>query len=209
MVMGGFVTVFVLGGTIMKAAWKSIAYLCTILAFIGAASVAHAQNGSNNGNNSGDASGNGNGNGNITGNVGGNSLKYRDQRQAPAAVAPGLAAAGIEACLGSVSMGGSGAGFGLSFGTTKLDPGCNIRLYSRTLYAMGYRKAATQMLCYDADVAAALATQGIRCQVGPLAAPDTAVLAERMPAQRYVSEAAAPPARKKCMRYDIFRGCLD
>ena len=205
--------VFVFGGTHMKSLAKGIVYFFTIVIFLTAASLAQAQNGTNNGNNSGDGSGNGNGNGNITGNVGGATLNNRDRRQAPAAFAPGLAAAGIEACLGSVSVGGSGAGFGFSFGTTKLDQGCNIRLFARTLQAMGYRRAATQMLCYDADVAGALATEGIRCQVGPRAASSAGVAGVQQPAQRYARGATVAPAayapRRKCMKYDIFRGCLD
>lgn len=197
----------------MRSLAKSIIYFLTVATFLAAASLAQAQNGTNNGNNSGAGSGNGNGNGNITGNVGGATLNHRDRRQAPAAIAPGLAAAGIEACLGSVSVGGSGAGFGFSFGTTKLDQGCNIRLYARTLQAMGYRRAATQMLCYDADVAGALATEGIRCQVGPRAAPVAGVAGVQQPAQRYArgaepAQVAAAP-RRKCMKYDLFRGCLD
>jgi hypothetical protein len=193
----------------MKTFWVRLAYLCTVFFLIAFASIAQAQTGTGNGNgNVGPGSGNGNGNGNIAGNnIGGNSVRLRERRQAPAIAAPGLAAAGIEACLGSVSVGGSGAGFGFSFGTTKLDRGCNIRLYSRTLYAMGYRKAATQMLCYDAEVASALATQGIRCQVGPIASPPVAANL-RPPAQRYAGNAPAAP-RRKCMNYSIFRGCLD
>ncbi|WP_448955667.1 hypothetical protein [Labrys neptuniae] len=195
----------------MKSLVKSIVYFFIVTVFLASASLAQAQNGNNN---SGAGNGNGNSNGNITGNVGGASVNYRDRRQAPAVVAPGLAAAGIEACLGSVSLGGSGAGFGFSFGTTKLDQGCNIRLYARTLQAMGYRRAATQMLCYDAQVAGALATEGIRCQVGPTAAPQAGVAAMQQPAQRFARDSAPAastdqPARRKCMRYDIFRGCLD
>ena len=78
-------------------------------------------------------------------------------------MAPGLAAAGIEACLGSASVGGSGAGFGLTIGSTLVDRGCELRLYSRALYAMGYKRAATELLCNDPDVARALAEDGYIC----------------------------------------------
>jgi hypothetical protein len=84
-------------------------------------------------------------------------------RQAPSIVAPGLAAAGVEACLGSASVGGSGAGFGLTIGSTLVDRGCELRLYSRALHAMGYKRAATELLCNDPDVARALAADGYIC----------------------------------------------
>lgn len=113
--------------------------------------------------------GSGNGNGNNTGNGNGNnngsstSVVTRVPRQTPSAIAPGLAAAGIETCAGSASFGASAPVFGISFGTTTVDKGCNLRLYSRTLYSMGYRTAATQLLCNEPEVAAALALQGVRC----------------------------------------------
>jgi hypothetical protein len=65
----------------------------------------------------------------------------------PAVFAPGLAAAGLETCLGSVSGGGSFMGGGFSFGTTVPDPGCAARLDSRTLWSMGLKKAAVARLC--------------------------------------------------------------
>jgi hypothetical protein len=197
-------------GTIVTLSLKLITWFCAALAFFTFATLAQAQIGTGNGTGAGSGNGNGNGNGNITGNVGGSTVTLKDRRQAPAVVAPGLTAAGIEACLGSVSVGGSGAGFGLTVGSTTLDKGCNIRLYARTLNALGYRTAATQMLCYDPEVAGALAIQGIRCEVGPLAVPQTGVAGVQQPAQRVVQAAEAAPAPKpKCMRYDIFRGCLD
>src|SRR5215207_2945819 len=49
-------------------------------------------------------------------------------KNVPTAFAPGLAAAGLETCLGSVSGGGSFVGTGLSFGLTIPDAGCAARL---------------------------------------------------------------------------------
>ena len=43
-------------------------------------------------------------------------------KNVPSVVAPGLAAAGLETCLGSVSGGGAVLGTRLSFGTTIPDP---------------------------------------------------------------------------------------
>jgi hypothetical protein len=73
-------------------------------------------------------------------------------KNVPSIGAPGLAAAGLETCLGSVSGGGAFLGTGLSFGTTIPDPGCAARLDARTLWSMGLKKAAVARLCLNGDV---------------------------------------------------------
>jgi hypothetical protein len=73
-------------------------------------------------------------------------------KNVPSVVAPGLAAAGLETCLGSVSGGGAVLGTGLSFGTTIPDPGCAARLDARTLWSMGLKKAAVARLCLNPEV---------------------------------------------------------
>ncbi|SDA27628.1 hypothetical protein SAMN02799622_04095 [Methylobacterium sp. UNC378MF] len=148
-----------------------------VLAVVLAATAAQAQSGLGNGiGNSGAGNGNGNGNGsnNVLGaaaaagssssvNIGGSG----SGRNTPGVWAPGLAAAGIESCLGSASAGGAGPGFGVTIGGTLTDKGCNLRLYARTLYSLGHRVAATQILCNDPDVALALAVEGVPCLAGP------------------------------------------
>jgi hypothetical protein len=74
-------------------------------------------------------------------------------KNVPTAFAPGLAAAGLETCLGSVSGGGAFVGTGFSFGTTIPDPGCAARLDARTLWSMGLKKAAVARLCLTPDIA--------------------------------------------------------
>jgi hypothetical protein len=83
-----------------------------------------------------------------------NSTVPADQtvRNVPGVVAPGLAAAGLETCLGSVSGGGAFVGTGFSFGTTVPDPGCAARLDARTLWSMGLKKAAVARLCLNPDI---------------------------------------------------------
>src|SRR4051794_34069083 len=83
-----------------------------------------------------------------------NSTVPADQtvRNVPGIVAPGLAAAGLETCLGSVSGGGAFVGTGFSFGTTIPDPGCAARLDARTLWSMGLKKAAVARLCLNGDI---------------------------------------------------------
>src|SRR5262249_52488624 len=70
----------------------------------------------------------------------------------PSVFAPGLAAAGLETCLGSVSGGGAFLGTGLSFGTSIPDSGCAARLDARTLWSMGLKKAAVARLCLNGDI---------------------------------------------------------
>ena len=158
--------------------------LFVVLAFL-MVSAAQAQSGLGNGNGNSGA-GNGNGNGNGSNNVlaaaaaAGSSSSVNigsrgSGRNTPGVWAPGLAAAGIESCLGSASVGGAGPGFGVTIGGTLTDKGCNLRLYARTLYSLGHPVAATQILCNDPDVALALAVEGVRCLSGPGAEAQRAV----------------------------------
>lgn len=73
-------------------------------------------------------------------------------KNVPSVFAPGLSAAGLETCLGSVSGGGAFVGTGFSFGTTIPDPGCAARLDARTLWSMGLKKAAVARLCLNGDI---------------------------------------------------------
>jgi hypothetical protein len=73
-------------------------------------------------------------------------------RNVPGVVAPGLTAAGLETCLGSVSGGGAFVGTGFSFGSTIPDPGCAARLDARTLWSFGLKKAAVARLCLNPDI---------------------------------------------------------
>src|SRR3954451_19529735 len=73
-------------------------------------------------------------------------------KNVPSIVAPGLGAAGLETCLGSVSGGGAFVGTGFSFGTTIPDPACAARLDARTLWSMGLKKAAVARLCLNGDI---------------------------------------------------------
>ena len=81
----------------------------------------------------------------------------------PTVVAPGLAAAGIETCLGSASAGLSVMGGGLTYGSTMVDSGCTIRLLARQLFAFGFQKAALALMCQDGRVAAAMEAAGSPC----------------------------------------------
>lgn len=73
-------------------------------------------------------------------------------RNVPSTVAPGLAAAGLETCLGSASGTVSLAGVGIGGGSTYRDEDCTARLDSRTLFAMGLKGAAVARLCVRPDI---------------------------------------------------------
>src|ERR1700746_3744595 len=83
-----------------------------------------------------------------------NSTVPADQtvKNVPSVFAPGLAAAGLETCLGAISGGGAFLGTGLSFGSTIPDPGCAARLDARTLWSMGLKKAAVARLCLNPEI---------------------------------------------------------
>ena len=90
----------------------------------------------------------------------------------PTIVAPGLAAAGVETCLGSASGGLSLMGTGLTFGSTAPDSGRTLRLTAQQLYAFGFKAAAIALMCQDQHVAEAMATVGEACPSAHLAAND-------------------------------------
>ena len=85
----------------------------------------------------------------------------------PTTVAPGLAAAGVETCLGSTSAGLSLMGGGFTFGSTKVDEGCTILLLARQLFAFGFKTAALALMCQDGRVALAMQTAGTPCPEPP------------------------------------------
>jgi hypothetical protein len=58
-------------------------------------------------------------------------------------------------------------GGGFTFGSTRVDEGCTIRLLSRQLYAFGFQKAALAVMCEDDHVVVAMAEVGSPCPVRP------------------------------------------
>ena len=94
-----------------------------------------------------------------------NNTNYNQQKlQAPGIGGPGLAAGG-NACLGSISGGVSGAGFGFVFGTTTEDKQCNLRENAKVLRSFGQKRAAVEILCKNNERAEALAVGGYRCTI--------------------------------------------
>ena len=54
-------------------------------------------------------------------------------------------------------------GGGLTFGSTRVDDGCTIRLLARQLYAFGFQKAAVALMCQDERVTVAMEAAGTFC----------------------------------------------
>lgn len=136
-------------------------------------------------------------------------------RNAPATFAPGLTAAGLETCLGSISGGVSGMGFGVSLGSTVPDSGCSARLDARTLWSMGLKKAAVARLCLTAEIQRSMPevcaeylpvanAQGY----GPAARPET--VAQLVPSDGPIEVIERRTgATRLCARFDAARGrCL-
>jgi alkylhydroperoxidase/carboxymuconolactone decarboxylase family protein YurZ len=123
----------------------------------------------------------------------------------PNVYAPGLAAAGAEVCLGSVSAGGAGAGFGVSIGGTYVDTECQLRLNARTLATLGYTVAAREEMCLDPQVRAAMLAAGSPCaaDMGAHAAPYNALSSQPAYSAPPVQEASAQGCER---RYQLFGG---
>jgi hypothetical protein len=91
-------------------------------------------------------------------------------------------------------------GGGITFGSTKVDDGCTIRLLARQLFAFGFQKAALALMCEDDRVAIAMEEAGSSCPVRPVEI--SAVVQNRAqssiqePTQRTVDTPAQEPTQR-------------
>lgn len=81
-------------------------------------------------------------------------------RQAPPVVLGGLTAV-PETCMGSTQVGGSSIFGGLAFGTTWSSESCELRMFARSLMALGLRDAAVALLAQNEKVSKALEDAGV------------------------------------------------
>jgi hypothetical protein len=121
-----------------------------------------------------------------------------DIRSAPTLYAPALTTTLTDTCQGSFSIGASAMGGGVTVGSTRLDIGCNRRLYAREVASLtGDREAARAILCQDKDVYDAFIRVGRPCPGAPGYAeqgPQSYVPAPPPPAPPVViNENVAPP----------------
>ena len=82
-------------------------------------------------------------------------IKSAARHRVPDAYAPPLTTSN-DTCMGSSSIGGSGAGFGVSVGSTWTDHGCTARADARVLFNMGLKDEAILRLCERPKMAAVL-----------------------------------------------------
>jgi hypothetical protein len=128
-------------------------------------------------------------------------------RNVPTAIAPSLAAAGLETCLGSISGGGSFVGTGFSFGSTIPDAGCAARLDARTLWAFGLKKAAIVRLCLQPEIYRSMVE--VCDQYNPHSQPAWVPIAVAVAAPEYTGGAVEVVLRsgehRMCGDYDVSR----
>ena len=112
--------------------------------------------------------------GDVTVNVngGGNGSK----RPVSTAYSPGLTS-GIDSCMGSVSLGAQGVGFGVSGGTTKIDQYCVLMKQTYMLWNMGLHDVACARMTLGEEGAAireAMDKVGVTCEVFSVEAKEKA-----------------------------------
>ncbi len=74
-------------------------------------------------------------------------------RDVPAVAPPPLYTNNV--CMGAVSFGGSGMGFGFGGGFTVLDNGCDARASAGAFHALGHDDIANAIMCKDKKVMSA------------------------------------------------------
>jgi len=119
-------------------------------------------------------------------------------KMVPNVMAPSLTTTLTETCMGSTSFGGSGSGFGFSFGTTWRDSACVRRLDARQLAAFNDMGTAREIMCASSIVREAAKRSGRPCvEDGELPAyqlaqpaPVAAVTVEEAAAVKVVDETA-------------------
>ena len=97
---------------------------------------------------------------------GGGSASVNSERQAPGVSAPSLATSG-ETCMGSSSIGASGAGFGVAIDSTWNSDQCERRMNAQQLRLAGETKAALALICMNPGVADAMRAVGKSCPALP------------------------------------------
>lgn len=111
----------------------------------------------------------------------------------PNVSAPNLATTLTETCMGSSSVGASGAGFGFSFGSTWRDSACVRRLDARQLSAFGDVVTAREVMCDSELVRAAAVRAGRACVADGGTAWGTPVAAIVTQTQEVPTPEAAAP----------------
>jgi hypothetical protein len=88
-------------------------------------------------------------------------------KNVPGVLAPSLTTTLSDTCMGSVSLGVSAVGFGLTGGITMVDDACVRRLDSREFRAMGMNDVALALLCQSEANRKAIESTGRSCPSVP------------------------------------------
>ncbi|WP_175626794.1 MULTISPECIES: histidine kinase [Oxalobacteraceae] len=88
-------------------------------------------------------------------------------KNVPGVLAPSLTTTLSDTCMGSVSLGVSAVGFGLTGGITMVDEACVRRLDSREFRAMGMNDVALALLCQSEANRKAIEATGRSCPSAP------------------------------------------
>lgn len=113
------------------------------------------------------------------------------RRPVTTAYAPPLTAS-EDTCSGATSGGAQAFGIGFSVGTTWHDDNCRRIKNARELAALGYRRAAVQLLCVDDEVREAMRAAGTPCPIDEQPAVFTPIVEP------------PPQLTETPIRYDIF-----
>jgi len=90
---------------------------------------------------------------------------YEDTKQhknTPSMGVAGLTASNLT-CLGSASVSGAIAGFGIGGASTVMDESCNLRQMSIRLQQLGMYDASQRIMCQDESVKVAMELTGFDC----------------------------------------------
>ena len=120
-------------------------------------------------------------------------------RNTPEVIPPNVV--GGNPCAIGASGGLSMAGFGIAAGATWADKQCERRQQAALLFNIGKAKAATELMCQDESVRAALRTAGEPCvadQVAVVAAAPVAIAAPPPSPQAVVPVAATAVPAAEC-----------
>lgn len=96
-------------------------------------------------------------------------------------------------CFGSGGVGAQGASIGFNFASTNKDLDCNRRYNSMRMQDLGYRAAATELMCADPDVRAAMKAAKTPCLADD-AVQQTAATKADEPTDPYVRRRLGLPA---------------
>ncbi|MFC7287581.1 histidine kinase [Herminiimonas glaciei] len=118
-------------------------------------------------------------------------------KNVPTSAPPALTTTLSDTCMGSVSLGVSAVGFGVTGGMTMVDEACVRRLDSREFRAMGMNDVALALLCQSDANRKAIEATGRTCPSVPKQAAAGEVQTYSVSAQNSSEQYTDPVVRKR------------